>query len=131
MTDISIHDNIVTGYSVSCEKHRIVLHTEFRDRDPIERTDIVFYDVEAYCLFRDNMSNILNAVTELDLSEILEKYSAEFESGAKYAWPGFWNKSPQSCLEYLRNRQCKGWEILSSIGMEGFVIAKKMTLNII
>jgi hypothetical protein len=128
MADISVHDNYVTGYSVSCENRRIVLHTEFREREPNERTDIVFSGIEAYFIFRDNMSTILYDVDERAISEILKEFSSEFESGEKYGWPGIWNKSTQACLEHFRKEECKGWIISSSIGMEGFVIAKDMKL---
>lgn len=129
MTDISIHDNIVTSYSVSCENREIVLHTEFRDQEPNERTDIVFLDVEAYYIFGDNMQSILFDVNERALSEILKTFSSEFESGTKYCWPGYWNKSTQSCLEHFRKEECKGWIISSSYGMNGFIIAKNMKLK--
>jgi hypothetical protein len=126
---ISIHDNIVTGHSVSCEKYEIILHTEFRDREPNEKTDIIFLGVEAYYFIGDNMQSILFGVDECPLEEILKEYSPEFEDGSKYAWPGPWNESKMACAEYLKNKKCKGWLISSSYGMGGFVIGKSMELK--
>jgi hypothetical protein len=129
MTEISVHDNIVTGYEVSCEKRELVIHTEFRDIEPKEKTDIIFRGVEAYHLDRDNMNSILFDVTERSIEGIMEDFSPEFESGVKYAWPGPWNESSQSCREYFVKQNCKGWEISSSYGLEGFVIAKHRDLK--
>ena len=129
MTDISIHDNIVTGYKVSCEKREIVLHTEFRDREPNEKTDVVFRCVEAYYLVGDNMHSILFDVGECDIDWVLENYSSEFEDGIKYVWPGPWNESLQACREHFRKQELKGWAIHSAYGLAGFVIAKSMELR--
>jgi hypothetical protein len=126
MAKISVHDNIITGYMVSCDKRELVIHTEFRDREPNEKTDIIFYGVEAYYLVRDNMQSILFDVAEYPIEQVLIDYSSEFESGRKYCWPGSWNESNESCQNYFTKQQCKGWKINSSYGMEGFVIAKNI-----
>jgi hypothetical protein len=126
MADISVHDNIVTGYSVLCEDREVIIHTEFRERDPVERTDVTFMGVEAYYIFRDNMSSILFDVSEVAPVDILREFSQEFEVGKRYGWPGFWNKSNQDCLDHFAAHKCKCWLITSSLGMEGFVIAREM-----
>jgi len=131
MKQISVHDNIVTGYAVSCEAREIVLHTEFRDQEPNEKTDVIFRGVEAYHIIGDNMTSILNDVIECTIDRILEDFSSEFDDGVKYAWPGPWNESPNACREYFEKQGCKGWMIYSSYGMGGFVIAKSMELKML
>jgi hypothetical protein len=126
MTEISVHDNIVIRYEVACDKREIILHTEFRDREPIERTDIVFKDVEAYFIVGDNMNSILFDVYEEPIGKILEDYSSEFEMGIPYVWPGPYNVSPTACEEYFTKGGFKGWRISPSYGMTGFVIARTM-----
>ncbi len=131
MTDISIHDNFVTGYAVSCEQRTIVLHThtDHRSQLPIEHVDVIFRDVEAYHIFRDNMATILFDVSECDIDQILIDFSAEFEAGVKYVWPGPWNESPAACRKHLQEGECRAWTIFGSYGMTGFVIAKDMELK--
>ena len=131
MTEISIHDNIVTGYTVSCEKREIVLHTEFRHREPNEKTDVIFRGVEAYHIIRDNMRSILFDVHECPIDQILMDFTFEFEDGVRYAWPGPWNESPKVCREYFEKHECKAWMISSSYGMGGFVIAKSIELKML
>lgn len=131
MTEISIHDNIVTGYTVSCETREIVLHTEFRDQEPNEKTDVIFRGVEAYHIMGDNMQSVLFDVYECTIDQILLDFNSEFEEGVKYAWPGPWNESPKACREYFEKHECKAWMISSSYGMAGFVMAKSMELKML
>lgn len=131
MKEISIHDNIVTAYTVSCETREIVLHTEFRDQEPNEKTDVTFRGVEAYHIIGDNMESVLTDVNECSIDRILVEFSSEFEDGVKYAWPGPWNESRKACREYLEKHECKAWIIYSSYGMGGFVIAKSMELKML
>ena len=129
MTDISVHDNIVTGYAVSCDKREVVIHTVFQDAEPNEKTDVVFRGVEAYHLAGDNMQTILVGVDKCPVDQILRDFSSEFAAGVKYAWPGQWNESTESCLQNFVEQKCEGWIISSSYGMGGFVIAKAMELK--
>ncbi len=129
MNDISIHDNIVTGYEVSCTARDLVIHTLFQNDELDEKTDLVFGGIEAYHLVGDNMQTILFDVTECPLEQILKDFASEFEVGLQYGWPGPWNESPESCLEHFADQKCKGWTISSSYGMGGFVIAQSMKLQ--
>ena len=129
MTEISVHDNMVTGYAVSCDRREIVIHTIYRDREPNEKTDIVFHGVEAFHLVGDNMQTILFDVDESPIEQILKDFASEFKAGVNYAWPGLWNKSPESCMKHCVERKCKGWIVTSSFGMGGFIIARSMELK--
>jgi hypothetical protein len=42
MSELSIHDNLVMGYTVLCAKREVLLHTEFRDKELKEVTDVIF-----------------------------------------------------------------------------------------
>jgi hypothetical protein len=129
VVEISIHDNIVIGYEVSCEKREIILHTAFRDRGLDESTDILFCGVEAYYIVGDNMQSILFSIEECAIDKILKDFSSEFETGVKYSWPGIWNESVIACKEHFSREKCKGWLISSSFGMSGFIIAKGMEIK--
>jgi hypothetical protein len=125
---ISIHDNSVVGWSVSCAERKIVPHTEYCDAKLREITDVVFRGVEAYHIFGDNLSTILFDIEDYPIERILTDFSSEFESGVKYCWPGFWNTSVDACLDYFVEHKLRGWRISSSIGLTGFVIADEMEL---
>ena len=129
MEELSIHDNIVTGYTVSCEKREIIMHTVFREIEPNEFTDVILKGVEAYQIAGDNMATILFDFEECPIEQLLKDFQNEFENGVRYSWPGPWNTSPQACLEHFVKKGCKGWTINSSYGMYGFVIADSIELR--
>lgn len=129
MSEISIHDNVITAYKVFCDRKEIIINTKFQEHNSNENVNVIFEGVEAYHFIGDNMHSILFDITKCSIEQILDEFSFEFESGISYAWPGTWNQSPESCLIYLSEKQCSGWKINCSCGMEGFVIAKKMNLK--
>lgn len=119
----------MTGYEVRCESREVVLHTEFRDREPHEVTDVVFRGVEAYHIYGDNMQTILFDVVEVSIAEVLGCYAAQFEDGIKYDWPGAWNRSGDASREHLEKAGCRAWIIASSYGATGFVMARERELK--
>jgi len=128
MRGISIHDNFVVGWSVSCTERKIVLYTEYRDAEPHELIDVVFRGIEAYHIVGDNLQTILFDIEDCPIERIFTDFSLEFESGVKYCWPGVWNTSPGACRDHFVRHKLRGWRISSSYGLGGFVIAKDMEL---
>ena len=64
----SVHDNRIIAYEVDAESRRIILHTRFDGRTPIEYTDVVFNGVLAYKFENDNFGNIILDIEEVSLS---------------------------------------------------------------
>jgi hypothetical protein len=126
---ISVHDNFILGYEVRCETREIVLHTEFRDRPPLEKTDVVFRGVEAYIFEGDNFQNIILDIEEVPVDQILSKNAELFKLGRESGWPGAWNKSPDTLKSHLDKKALKGFLIYSSFGMTGWVIAAEMQIK--
>ena len=124
MQEPSIHDNRVISYEVDCERREIVMHTRFESREPIEHTDLIFEEVLAYHFENDNFGNILLGVEEVPVRLLVARYRSLFEDGAKYAWPGPWNASPEASLRYFESEGVKAFEISSSYGLAGWVVAK-------
>jgi hypothetical protein len=124
--EISVHDNFLVSYEVLCEQHEIRLHTEFRDRQPIERTDVIFRGVEAYHFYRDNFQTIIFDITEDSAEGILAEDSARFEEGRRYSWPGPWNNSDAAIKAHLKERGVRGFSLSSSFGMCGWILALSM-----
>jgi hypothetical protein len=125
----SIHDNRVVSYEVDGDRRRIVLHTRFEEREPFEYTDLIFEGVFAYHFQNDNFGNILFGVEEVGVSQLVFANSSLFEDGSKYAWPGPWNESIEACTGYLRTKGAKAFEISSSYGLDGWVIAESHRLE--
>src|SRR5262245_54138977 len=120
----SVHDNRITRYEVDSESRRITLHTTFGEGHPVEHTDIIFDGVLAYNFEGDNFGTIIFRVEEVPLPHLLQKNRRLFEDGKKYAWPGVWNESVEVSLRHFESNTAKAFEISSSFGMGGWVVAK-------
>ena len=130
MQEPSIHDNRVVSYKVDGERRQIVMHTRFEDREPIEHTDLVFEGVLAYHFENDNFGNILFGVEEIPVSQLVASNRSLFEEGVKYAWPGPWNTSAEVSVQHFEFEGAKAFEISSSYGLVGWVVAKSYRIEV-
>jgi hypothetical protein len=129
MPEPSIHDNRVVSYEVDGERRRIVLRTQSGDQEPVERTDVIFEGVLAYFFQNDNFGNILFGIEEIPIRDLVEDRRNLFEAGAKYGWPGPWNQSVETSIHHLQTKDAKGFEISTSYGLEGWVVAESCRLE--
>jgi hypothetical protein len=127
---ISVHDNFIISYEVHCEGREIRMQTEYRDRgEPFERTLVVFTGVEAYDFQHDCLGNILFDIEEVSAESIIAEKTAEFQEGHRLSgWPRFWRDSLDEVRSYLREQATRGFEISSSYGMSGWVLARDMQM---
>ncbi|MDR3706976.1 MAG: hypothetical protein P4L33_01650 [Capsulimonadaceae bacterium] len=123
---VSIHDNHLLSYCVFAEKRQIVFHTEYRDAPEPEHTDVLFDGVEAYCFNHDNFDNILFDISEVHVETIITEDRALFEQGKPFGWPGPWRRSGEDILHYFIEREVRGFQVTSSSGMSGWVLAKSV-----
>lgn len=132
---ISVHDNLIYGFATSSTKQKFVLHTKFRlENEVMEFTDVVFDGVVALRL--DDI-----CMTQSILGEIYEKSASEFfdtfeevlkvdeKRGIKlsYLWLPFKYESKEDFVEKIRANSLLCFEVDSSWGLNGFVIATSCT----
>ena len=121
---LSIHDNDIYGYTVDCEGRRLVLHTAFRDRAPIEYTDIVFGDVLAHHFEHVLAGNILFDIEESDIATLVQDNKDLFADSWRYGWPPVEYNGDLNRLAYaLRAISTRAFTIESSYGLSGWVLA--------
>ena len=125
--EISVHDNHLVAYTVLAKEKKIVLQTEFRDREPHEFTDVVFEEVLAYDFEGDLFGCIIFDVKEVDLAALLREHAAKFEDGWRYGWPCGWEKEKEEIEAYVRRMEMRAFELSSSYGMGGWVLARRMS----
>jgi len=126
----SIHDSRIVSYEVDGEMRRIVFHTRFEEGTASERADVIFESVLAYRFERDDFGNILFGIDEVGVRELVEENRVLFESESKYAWPGFWNTSPESSIEYFESKGARAFVISASLGLEGWVVAASCKVEV-
>jgi len=124
--EISVHDNHLVAYTVLAKEHKIVLQTEYRDREPPEFTDVVFDEVLAYHFENDLFGTIIFDVKEVDLTELLKENTTLFDNGWRYGWPRGWEKQKEDITDFVIRMDMRAYEISASYGMTGWVLARKM-----
>ena len=127
--DRCIHDNLVLRYTVDRVSRTLLIETRSDDPRP-EHTDVVFHDVLAYVLENDSLETgtILYGIEKRPATEALKCSPEAFEAGRAFAWPGWWNEDAEKAREYIEGSGKFAFEISSSIGLSGWVLASKMDL---
>jgi hypothetical protein len=129
--EISIHDNRLVSYEVFCERREICLRTEFRDRgEPFELTDVFFTGVAAYDFWHDSdIGTIIFDITEVPAVDIYAEHADQFREGVRYGWPGDWADSAETAASFFVGHGIRGFELASSCGMSGWVLARDMKME--
>lgn len=127
--ELTIHDNTVYGYAVNCANRRIVLHTRFGNGRKTELVDVVFHDVLAHRFEHVLEQNILFDTDEIDLAELVQREASLLRESWKWGWPPVKYEGDLATLvSELRARSLKAFEISASLGMTGWVIARRREL---
>ncbi|MBC7529620.1 MAG: hypothetical protein H7308_18995 [Chthonomonadaceae bacterium] len=115
------------SYCVLSETREIRLQTIYEDHEPYEYTNVIFSGVIAYHFQQDSFGTIIFDIEETDVAQLYAENRERFESGRNYGWPGGWNKSEETILDYLVSSGIKGFALSSSCGMDGWVMAQTMS----
>ena len=122
----SFHDYHLIGYEVDGELRelRMSLAWQYPD-DPTPRPSekVVFEGVEDYFFEHDLGINIVYAIEEVSLFAHLQASVNQFQENSKWGWPRFWRGDVSKTLEYLSARGAKCFELSSSYGLSGWVVA--------
>jgi hypothetical protein len=126
----SVHDNLLVSYEVHCERREIRMLTEYHyGSPPFVQTSVLFTGVEAYYFQHDCFGTIIGDIEEVPAESILTERSAEFREGYRLSgWPRFWRDSLDEVRRHLREQATRGFELSSSIGMTGWVLARDMQM---
>jgi hypothetical protein len=123
----NIHDHSLLEYRVDLANHRISLITlpekagSLPDTPPVVT---VFEGIEGHHFDRVSSGVIFFDIEETPLSEFLEEHETELSEGHKSVGaPSWWTGSIESALEYLVARKVRAFELSSSYGFSGWVLA--------
>jgi hypothetical protein len=125
---VRCHDFHLTGYEVRQSGAEILLHLADDWRpNPAEESHIRFADVELYH-FVHTGGTIIFGIDEVPLSQILDQFWERILHWAKqHGGVPHWDRDDRASYQAkLEAGGYKTWEISSSIGFEGFVIAKSV-----
>ncbi|HSI34962.1 MAG TPA: hypothetical protein VK986_15340 [Tepidisphaeraceae bacterium] len=121
----SVHDNVVYAYAVDCEGARVVLHTEFQDREPREWTDVVFRGVVGHHFQYALAGNVLCDVVEEELDAFVQDNARLLAQSWRHGWPEVEYRGELGRLpEVLRERHVRAYRVQASHGLGGWVLAE-------
>ena len=130
MSGRSIHDNNIYAYAVYCGSRQIVLHTEFRDGGSEEYTDVTFTGVVAHHFECVLSGNIMFGIEEVDVEKIVRSSADLFAIQKNFGWPeGIEYRDADDLVSIIRQRGVRGYEIGSSYGLSGWVLAVRMDVS--
>lgn len=119
----SVHDNEIVSYEVNLRSEKIIIHTEYQTSSICEKMDLIFSGVLVHLFEQELPGSIILKIERYDIIEFLEDYSELLKKLKPYCWPFFYKTE-----EELRERLLKGqyfyYVILSSYGLNGWVVAK-------
>jgi hypothetical protein len=127
----AVHDNQVYAQVVDYDACRIILHTVYATKPP-EFTDIVFAGVIAHHFeheaFRGDgvLANILFDAEESEVAAVLGRYAELLAGAMNHGWPVLEYDGLDDLAARLAAAGAKCFEIHSSFGLCGFVLAASM-----
>jgi hypothetical protein len=123
--ELSVHDNFIYGYRVDCEGRRLILNTVFRDREPIEYTDVIFHEVLAHHFEHVLQSNILFDVEEIDVANFVQENAELFARSWQHGWPPLeYSGDLVQLINSIRAASVRAFAVSSSYGLAGWVLAR-------
>ncbi|MCB1208462.1 MAG: hypothetical protein KDK97_03995, partial [Verrucomicrobiales bacterium] len=122
----SVHDNHLYAYAVDGRAGLIVLRTEYAyGEEPFEQTDVIFEGVLDHYFRNPVLPSIIFDVEEADVARTIARDKAVIDQGHKIGgWPSFWQDSIEGMMVTIADAGCKMFEISSSYGLDGWVVAK-------
>ena len=123
----SFHDYHLTGYAVDGHLRQVRLRLEWLSpQDPaIPRPpqEVVFEGVQDYFFEHDMGVNIVYSIEEVPIEEHVRSNSERFAQSSKWGWPRFWRETLQETNAALVECGARCFELSSSYGLSGWVVA--------
>jgi hypothetical protein len=130
--ELSIHDNILYGYSVYSQPNKrpfytIVFHTEYYHVTPNEYTDVFFHQVAAHHFEGELSNTILFDIRDADTHYIYDEYCDLFKRLQNHGWPSMY-ETRDDLLRQLAAEKIQAYIIDTSSGLQGWVWAKRVEI---
>ncbi len=121
----SVHDNYIVNALIDIENSNIILSTKYEN----ENTVILFENVLCHSFENIINQNIILDITEYNISEFIDRISQHLLNNKKYCDPPINWENIDDLKTKLTNLKYFGYDIYSSIGLNGWVISKQMIIK--
>ena len=130
----SLHDDFLISYEVDCKARRIKLRAKRDARVEANRglpdRAIVFEGVEGYHFENDAFENIIFSLECVSVEQLLAAYGAQIaESYRQAGAPGPWAADLTSAAQWLKVRGMQAFELSSSYGLSGWILAREFLVE--
>ncbi len=122
----SIHDSLLTGYTVDGHGRTMIFHTEQHAGGGEQFIDVRFRGVVAYHFEGDCLHNIVGEFYEVLPEQIVGDGLAFAERNSLYGWPVGWDRREETASDFLRRIGARVFELETSYGMWGWVAAESI-----
>ena len=123
---LSVHDNHLYKYEFDARTSRLVLRTRFLQSTPEEFTDVWFHEVWTHHIESVLGHDIIFDIEESEVSHELQSYGDLFARLERHGWPPL--ERGDSLPSVIERQGLRIWNLHSSYGVSGFVVAKRMEL---
>ena len=122
-----VHDNEILSYCVDIQNNKLEMSTKYYDK---EKINIIFTDYIAHRFEYVTYTNIINHIEQTPVEKFIKKNKDMLEDGLRNAFPIF-ATSIESLQVYLEKNEQRIFEISSTLGLCGFVIAKEILIEVV
>ncbi|MDR2945168.1 MAG: hypothetical protein LBV79_00250 [Candidatus Adiutrix sp.] len=126
-----VHDNIIASYLVDFANERLLLKTQYYDESEIcENIDVIFEGYWAHRFEHEQPGSIIFDIEECAPARFYESEHELFEKNRNHCWPIAY-QTPDTrteLMKFMRDNGYKVFEILSSLGLCGWVISQRMEI---
>jgi hypothetical protein len=120
-----VHDNEILSYYVDIYNKKLQIFTKYYDT---EQTTITFFGLMAHRFENVTYCNIIFDIIQISIDDFINNEKELLEYSIKYAFP-ICVKDCEELRNYLNKNEQNIFEINSSLGLSGFVIAKEIHIN--
>ncbi|SDX18480.1 hypothetical protein [Paenibacillus sp. PDC88] len=121
----SVHDNEIISYEVSLKNRTIIMNTF--DYQTESLTKVVFSDVFAHMFETELENSIILDIEKSEISNFVIDHRDVLDKYKNSTWPMDYN-TIEELSEKLVTENYNYYEILSSFGLSGWVVARNYEL---
>ena len=128
-----VHDNMILSFNVDFEAETLTLFTEYHSDRLHEKTAIIFAGYLTHIFEHQQKNTIILDIEEESSEYFVESNKSFLEQSVNYGYPiAYQTKNPMNELgHYLVDQDYKTFLLSSSYGTGGWIVAKKMTVDIL
>ena len=121
-----VHDSQVIAYSADSRTNEVLLHLRTSSEDS-QLFELKFLGVVAHQFPHPLMPSWVFDLVEVSPEELLTREWDSIAEGFRLVgWPGNWAHSPESALAHCKSNGVVGYDLETSYGMHGWVLARSV-----